>query len=146
MLYPPDKLTFLRIQFLSLLLRERYYGYFGYIGPRIVWWSLIFCGIQNYRHLKIMAELTKSKGMPVPTLCVVVASAICILGGISILANYQIKIGVLLVWIFLLPSTLIIHNFWTVKDPMEKGNEMGHFLKNLLILAGALIFLALPAT
>ena len=105
---------------------------------------MIFSGIQNYRHLKIMAELTKSKGMPVPTLCVVVASAICILGGISILVNYQIKIGVLLVWVFLLPSTLIIHNFWTVKDPMEKGNEMGHFLKNLLILAGALIFLALP--
>ena len=105
---------------------------------------MIFSGIQNYRHLKIMAELTKSKGMPVPTLCVVIASAICILGGISILVNYQIKIGVLLVWVFLLPSTLIIHNFWTVKDPMEKGNEMGHFLKNLLILAGALIFLALP--
>ena len=105
---------------------------------------MIFSGIQNYRHLKIMAELTKSKGMPVPTLCVVVASAICIMGGISILVNYQIKIGVLLVWVFLLPSTLIIHNFWTVKDPMEKGNEMGHFLKNLLILAGALIFLALP--
>ena len=105
---------------------------------------MIFSGIQNYRHLKIMAELTKSKGMPVPTLCVVIASAICILGGISILVNYQIKIGVLLVWVFLLPSTLIIHNFWTVKDPMEKGAEMGHFLKNLLILAGALIFLALP--
>ena len=107
---------------------------------------MIFSGIQNYRHLKIMAELTKSKGMPVPKLCVVIASAICILGGISILANYQIKIGVLLVWVFLLPSTIIIHNFWTVKDPMERGNEMGHFLKNLLILAGALIFLGLPAS
>ena len=107
---------------------------------------MIISGIQNYRHLKIMAELTKSKGMPVPTLCVVIASAICILGGISILVNYQIKIGVLLVWVFLLPSTLIIHNFWTVKDPMERGNEMGHFLKNLLILAGALIFLALPTS
>ena len=107
---------------------------------------MIFSGINNYRHLKIMAELTKSKGMPLPTLCVVIASAICILGGISILVNYQIKIGVLLVWVFLLPATVIIHNFWTVEDPMEKGNEMGHFLKNLLILAGALIFLALPAS
>ena len=105
---------------------------------------MIFAGVNNYLNLKVMADITRSKGMPLPTLCVVVASAICILGGISILINYQIKIGVLLIWIFLVPSTVIIHNFWTVEDPMVRGNEMGHFLKNLLILAGALILLALP--
>ncbi len=105
---------------------------------------MIFAGVNNYLNLKVMADLTKSKGMPLPTLCVVIASAICILGGLSILTNYQIKIGVFLIWLFLAPSTVIIHNFWTVEDPMVKGNEMGHFLKNLLILAGALIFLALP--
>jgi hypothetical protein len=37
---------------------------------------MILPGINNYRHLKMMAELTKSKGMPLPTLCVVIASAI----------------------------------------------------------------------
>ncbi len=105
---------------------------------------MIFAGVNNYLNLKVMADLTKSKGMPLPTLCVVIASAICILGGLSILTNYQIKIGVFLIWLFLAPSTVIIHSFWTVEDPMVKGNEMGHFLKNLLILAGALIFLALP--
>jgi hypothetical protein len=42
------------------------------------------------------------------------------------------------------PVTLIIHNFWTVEDPMLRGSEQAHFLKNLLALAGALIFLALP--
>ncbi len=105
---------------------------------------MIFAGVNNYLNLKVMADLTKSKGMPLPTLCVVIASAICILGGLSILTNYQIKIGVFLIWLFLAPSTVIIHNFWTVEDPMVKGNEMGHFLKNLLILAGSLIFLALP--
>lgn len=107
---------------------------------------MLFAGVNNYLHLKEMAGLTKSKGMPLPTLCVVIASAICILGGLSILANYQIKIGVLLIWVFLVPSTVIIHNFWTVEDPMVKGNEMGHFLKNLVILAGALILLGFPVS
>ena len=115
------------------------------IAGRILYGGvMVFAGVNNYLNLKVMADLTKSKGMPFPTLCVVIASAICILGGLSILANYQIKIGVLLVWVFLVPSTVIIHNFWTVEDPMVKGNEMGHFLKNLLALAGALILLALP--
>ncbi|MDJ0987883.1 MAG: DoxX family membrane protein [Desulfobacterales bacterium] len=107
---------------------------------------MVYAGISNFLHLKMMAELTKMKGMPLPTLSVAIASAILISGGLSILANYRIKIGVLLIWIFLVPVTLIIHNFWTVEDPMVRGNEMAHFLKNLLALAGALIFLALPAS
>ena len=117
------------------------------VAGRILYGGLmVYVGISNYKQLKLMAEITKSKGMPYPKLCVVIASTILILGGLSILINYRIKIGVLLIWIFLVPVTLIIHNFWTVEDPAERGNEMGHFLKNLLILAGALIFLGLPAS
>ena len=107
---------------------------------------MVFCGISNYLQLKMVAELAESKGTPVPRLSVIVASTILILGGLSILANYQIKIGVLLIWVFLVPVTLIIHNFWTVEDPMLKANEMAHFIKNLLAMAGALIFLGLPAS
>ena len=117
------------------------------IAGRILYGGLmVFCGINNYRHLQIMADLTASKGMPAPRLCVVAASAILILGGLSILTNYHLKIGVLLIWSSLVPVTLIIHNFWTVEDPMLRGNEQAHFLKNLLVLAGALIFLGLPAS
>ena len=115
------------------------------IAGRILYGGLmVFAGINNFRHFHVMVDLTKSKGMPVPTLCVATASAICTLGGLSVLANYHIKIGVLLIWIFLVPVTLIIHNFWSVEDPMLRGNEQAHFLKNFLALAGALIFLALP--
>ena len=106
---------------------------------------LVYAGIMDLVDLKIMAQITGSKGMPFPTLSVVVAAIILILGGLSILANYRIKIGVLLVWIFLVPVTLIIHNFWAFEDPAARGNEMAHFLKNILILAAALVFLNLPA-
>ncbi len=115
------------------------------IAGRILYGGLmVYAGISNFLNLGMMAELTEMKGMPLPTLSVAIASTILILGGLSILTNYRIKIGVLLIWIFLVPVTLIIHNFWTVQDPMVRGNEMAHFLKNVLALAGALIFLALP--
>ena len=116
------------------------------VGRILYGGTMVFCGISNYMQLKMVAELAESKGTPVPRLSVIVASTILILGGLSILANYQIKIGVLLIWVFLVPVTLIIHNFWTVEDPMLKANEMAHFIKNLLAMAGALIFLGLPAS
>ena len=117
-----------------------------FVGRILYGGLMVFAGINNYLNLKVLAELTTSKGMPLPMLSVVVASTILILGGLSILLNYRIKIGVLLIWVFLVPVTIIIHNFWAVEDPMFKANEMAHFLKNLLALAGALIFLGLPTT
>ena len=115
-----------------------------FVGRIIYGGLMVYAGIGNLIELKAMAGLTLSKGMPLPTLSVVVASTILILGGLSIFLNYKIKIGVLLVWIFLVPVSLIIHNFWTFEDPMIKANEFAHFFKNLLTLAGALAFLGLP--
>lgn len=116
------------------------------IAGRILFGGLlVYAGIMDLNDIKIMAQITGSKGMPFPTLSVAVAATILILDGLSIAANCQIKIGVLLAWIFLVPVTLIIHNFWAFEDPMARGNEMAHFLKNILILAGVLVFLSLPA-
>ena len=72
---------------------------------RIVFGGLMaFSGIGNLVDIKLMAQLTGAKGMPLPTFSVAFASIILILGGLSILANYRIKTGVLLVWIFLVPA------------------------------------------
>ena len=116
------------------------------LAGRILFGGLmVYAGIMDLVDIKLMAQITGSKGMPFPTLSVAVAAIILILGGLSILANYRIKIGVLLIWIFLVPVTLIIHNFWAFDDPAARGNEMAHFLKNILILAGVLVFLNLAA-
>ena len=70
------------------------------IAGRVLYGGLmVYAGISNFLHLKMMAELTKMKGMPLPTLSVAFASAILVLGGLSILTNYLIKIRVLLIWI-----------------------------------------------
>ena len=106
---------------------------------------MVYAGIMDLVDIKLMAQITGSKGMPFPTLSVAIAAIILILGGLSILVNYRIKIGVLLIWIFLVPVTLIMHNFWAFDDPAARGNEMAHFLKNILILAGVLVFLNLAA-
>ena len=40
-------------------------------------------------------------------------------------------------FVFLIPTTLTFHNFWTLEDP-ERQQQMIHFLKNLAILGGLL--------
>ena len=67
------------------------------------------------------------------------AIAFEIVGGLMILFGWHARIGALLLVIFLVPATLIFHNFWAA-DPVQLPGQLNHFLKNLTIL-GALVFI-----
>jgi uncharacterized membrane protein YphA (DoxX/SURF4 family) len=41
--------------------------------------------------------------------------------------------------IFLVPVTLVMHNFWSVSDPMMRQVETANFMKNVTMLGGALV-------
>jgi Predicted membrane protein len=56
-----------------------------------------------------------------------------ILGGLSLVLGYKTRLGAWLLILFLIPTTVIFHNFWNV--PSEKID----FLKNLSIIGGLLM-------
>jgi len=55
--------------------------------------------------------------------------------GICLLLGYRTREAALALIVFLVPVTVIFHNFWAVAGP-EQMNQMQHFLKNLAILGG----------
>jgi putative oxidoreductase len=52
--------------------------------------------------------------------------------------GYRARIGAWLL-IFLVPVTLMMQNFWAVKDPTMAQMQMVMFMKNLSMLGGALL-------
>ena len=60
-------------------------------------------------------------------------------GGLSVLLGFQTRIGAGLLVIFLVPVTVMMHNFWASTDPLTHQIERAMFLKNLTMLGGALI-------
>ena len=83
-----------------------------------------------------MAEYAKSKNVPAPKAAVFGSGILLLLGSLSILLGYQVQIGAWLLIVFPLPTAFIMHNFWSVEDPMARQNEQIHFMKDLS-LAGA---------
>ncbi|HET6493677.1 MAG TPA: DoxX family protein [Burkholderiales bacterium] len=82
-----------------------------------------------------------AKGMPYAEFFLVCAITIEIVGGLCVLTGWQARWGALALLIFLIPATLIFHNYWAV-DPAqakELANQTNHFFKNLTIM-GALVF------
>jgi putative oxidoreductase len=78
-------------------------------------------------------------GVPMAGLLVPASGLLALAGGLSILLGYRAKIGAWLLVLFLVPVTLMMHNFWAVKDPMMAQMQMAMFLKNVTMLGGALV-------
>jgi uncharacterized membrane protein YphA (DoxX/SURF4 family) len=114
------------------------------IGRIIAGLFYVYAGINNLLHLSGATGYAAFKGVPFPTLSVILASVLLILGGMSILTGYKPVLGVVAVILFLLPVTLMMHNFWTLDDPAVRIEEMRSFLSNMGLIGSALIFLAVP--
>ena len=84
-------------------------------------------------------ESAARHGVPLPDLLVPVSGVIALVGGLSVLLGFQTRIGAWLLVIFLVPVTVMMHNFWTSTDPLTHQIERAMFLKNLTMLGGALV-------
>ncbi len=80
-----------------------------------------------------------SKGVPLASIAVPLSGIIALAGGLSILLGYKAKYGAWLIVIFLIPVTIMIHNFWAFTDPMQAQMQMAHFMKNAALLGAALL-------
>lgn len=70
-----------------------------------------------------------------------VAAAAELAGGLSLLLGLWSRLGALGLFIFLIPTTLMFHHFWSITGP-EQQDQMAHFLKNIAIMGGLLMIVA----
>jgi putative oxidoreductase len=82
-----------------------------------------------------------AKGVPLASITVPFSGVLALAGGLSILLGYRARIGAWLLILFLIGVTPMMHNFWTVTDPMMKQMEFANFMKNVT-MAGAALFIA----
>lgn len=71
--------------------------------------------------------------LPFATLLAIGTIVFQLLGSLSLILGYKVNIGATLLIIFLIPTTLIFHNF--IADP----SQLTAFLKNLGLIGGLLL-------
>jgi len=98
----------------------------------------------HFTHLHQMARHAGMHGVPAPTLAVLVAGVLLLIGGLSLLFGVFPRIGVAALVLFLVPVTLIMHAFWADRDPMLRMNDLINFTKNVGLLGAVLTMLAVP--
>jgi putative oxidoreductase len=104
----------------------------------------ILFGGRHFFRLAAMTPFVAAKGVPLPELAILGSGFVAVLAGLSILLGFRPQLGVALVPLFLIPVSATMHNFWADTNPSVRQTNEGHFGKNVAILAGALMLLAIP--
>jgi putative oxidoreductase len=79
-----------------------------------------------------------SKGMPLPSLMAAGAIAVEFGAGLLLLVGYRARWAAMAIFLFMIPTTLIFHNFWSA-PPDKAMMEQIAFLKNVSIMGGLLM-------
>ena len=115
------------------------------IGRIIFGLYFIYSGYGHFRHFKNTAGYAGSKGVPFAKGAVALTGALMIVGGLSFVFAYGMQVGSLLLLIFLVPTTFIMHRFWSTTDPDQKMGETINFTKNLALIGALLMLMPLFA-
>jgi len=104
--------------------------------------ALVFVnsGIFHLRRHQAATGYAQSKGVPLAGLAVTVTGIQILIGVGMIVPGWHPIIGALLLALFLVPVAFIMHNFWTLTDPMQKTNDQAHFFKDLALAGAALLY------
>jgi putative oxidoreductase len=87
------------------------------------------------------AAYMTSEGIPAASTLVYLAAFAELAGGLSLAFGFLTRIGAIGLVLFMIPTTLIFHDFWTFTGE-ERQMQMINFLKNLAVIGGLAAFIA----
>jgi len=114
------------------------------LGRLLLGGFFLYSGYNHFKGISMMTGYVQSKGVPLPKLAVAFTGLLLLFGGLSVLSGFAPTLGALSLVLFLLPTTLMMHAFWKVEDPMARMGERVNFTKNMALLGAALLLLSIP--
>jgi uncharacterized membrane protein YphA (DoxX/SURF4 family) len=111
------------------------------VGRILLGGYFVVAGVAHFRNARMMSGYAASKNVPVPMAAILATGALLVAGGASIVTGILPLVGLAMIAVFLIGVTPTMHDFWRVKDPMQRVAERVNFQKNTALL-GAVIALA----
>jgi len=99
-------------------------------------------GINHFLGLEGLTGYAHAKKIPQPKLAVILTGIFMVLGGVGVALNLWAGISAVLLLVFLVPTTFVMHAFWSVKDPTTRASERMAFSKNIALIGATLMLFA----
>lgn len=111
------------------------------LGRILLSFIFIFSGYGKIGGFKGTAAFMASQGLPMSEVLLVLTILIELGGGLMILLGWRPRLAALVIFLWLIPVTLVFHKFWGGIDAAQAQNQMIQFMKNVSIAGGMLLVL-----
>jgi len=111
---------------------------FGPLAGRIML-ALIFVisGAAKIAGYSGVAGYMESHGLPLVQVLLPLTIVVELGGGLMLILGWNARLAAAVLFLFIIPTTLVFHNFWAVPaDQLQ--NQMNNFLKNIAMMGGML--------
>ena len=107
--------------------------------------SFIFLGgaAGHLTQTATMAEIAAQKKVPAPRLVVLATGVLMVAAALMIMLGVWADLAALGLFLFLVPTAFVMHNFWTESDAQTAMLEQLQFLKDMSLAGACLIFFGL---
>jgi uncharacterized membrane protein YphA (DoxX/SURF4 family) len=110
-----------------------------FIGRVIFGLYWLQAAYNHFKNVGMLSGYAASKGVPMAKAGVIVSGVLALIGGLGIIAGLYVNLALSCLIVFLIPVTLMIHNFWKDTDPNQKMSNQINFFKNMALLAALLM-------
>ncbi len=117
-----------------------------FIAGRLLFASLfIESGIGHLTKTKQMGAYARTMGVPAAEFMTFLTGIMIFVGALSVIFDYMLFYGSLLLVLFLIPTAIMMHAFWKVQDPGMKRMQQVQFMKNISLAGAALMIMYFAA-
>ncbi|HUA00660.1 MAG TPA: DoxX family protein [Candidatus Aquilonibacter sp.] len=111
------------------------------IGRVLLSAVFIIAGIGKISGFSGEEGFVASKHLPLPAVALAIALIVELGGGLAILVGLYTRFTAWIVFLYMIPTTFLFHNFWAMEG-VNRTDNMLHFEKNVAIMGGLLILAA----
>lgn len=119
-------------------------SYASLLGRFLLALMFILAGFGKLTDISGTAGYIASGGLPFPSLLAVVVGLMELLGGLALVAGWQVRWVGLVLGLFTLVASVVFHAFWAVPQAQQFVTQL-LFMKNLSVAGGMFLVAALGA-
>lgn len=111
------------------------------VGRILLGLIFVLSGFQKLMGYSRLVATITGKGLPLPEVLAVLTIAIELGAGLLLVVGWKARWAALLLFLFIIPVSVVYHNFWTMEAAQAAMNKI-QFLKNVSIMGGMLLMAA----
>jgi len=116
----------------------------AFIGRILLALIFVVSGVGKITGYAGTAAVMAAKGLPMVDVLLPLTIAVELGGGLLLALGWKARWAAAALLLFLIPTTLIFHQFWGIEPKLAQMQKI-HFLKNVAIMGGMLMVLAIGA-